>query len=91
MTDTDRAPDGPTFLDTDMDARKPSTAVGDCTKPAQTERRWREGEIQGFCAGCALWVFEKDIYACPKGDRDLITEAKVHWAARGRPGRKRNG
>lgn len=78
-----------TDLDTDMDARKPSAA--DCTKGAQTERRYHQGEVQGFCAGCQLWVFEKDIYACPKGDRDLITEAKAHWAAKqgGRPKKER--
>lgn len=72
------------FLDTDTDAKKPSTAVGDCTKPPQTERRYHQGEIQGFCAGCQLWVFERDIRACPTGERDLITEAKAHWTARKR-------
>lgn len=72
-------------LDTDMEARDHGTLrLPDCAKPAQTERRYHQGETQGFCATCALWVFEKDIYACPKGDRDLITEAKAHWAARGR-------
>jgi hypothetical protein len=75
------------FLDTDMDARKPSTAVGDCTKPPQTERRYHQGEAQGFCSGCALWVFEKDIAACPLGKRDLAVEAKADKEARrgGRP------
>lgn len=59
----------------------------DCTKPPQTERRWREGETQGFCAGCELWVFEQDIRACPLGRRDLAVEAKVDRIAKqgGRP------
>jgi hypothetical protein len=58
-----------------------------CTKPAQTERRYHQGEIQGFCAGCELWVFERDIYACPLGKRDLAVEARADKEARrgGRP------
>lgn len=61
--------------------------MSDCTKPAQTERRWRDGEIQGYCAGCALWVFERDIRACPVGRRDMAVETKADRIAKqgGRP------